>query len=260
MWPNVHVDAPHLSALSENGTFFDTIYNPCPTRSCMQVRAKGGTAVSGLKMLLNQAVAAEKIWAPDAHFDDERLAALLPDIRKELWKKHPMKLIFTGFMGAGKSTIGRMTAEELKIPFIDLDDKIVEIAGCSINEIFKKDGEETFRRMEHDVLKMVLDLPGSAVISLGGGVLTQEKNCEVLSESKSILIYLKASADTIWARVKNDKSRPLLAAEDADTAYKNMCARLASREATYEKESDVILPVDAPLEVVFDRVKKLLLT
>ena len=225
----------------------------------MQVRAKGNYAVSGLKMLLHQAIAAEKIWAPDARFDEERLSGILPDLRKKLWEKSPMKLVFTGFMGAGKTTIGRMTAEELSIPFIDLDEKIVQIAGCPITEIFKKDGEETFRRMEHDVLKMVLSQPGSAVISLGGGVLTQEQNRKVLSESHSMVMYLDVDPDTIWERVKDDTSRPLLQAKDKDAARKQMEERLSSRKASYEAGSDVILPASEEKDVVFDRVKNLLL-
>ena len=259
MWPNVHGTAPHLDVLKNGGTFFDTVYNPCPTKTCMQVRAKGNYAVSGLKMLLHQAIAAEKIWAPDARFDEKRLSGILPDLRKKLWEKSPMKLVFTGFMGAGKTTIGRMTAEELSIPFIDLDEKIVQIAGCPITEIFKKDGEETFRRMEHDVLKMVLSQPGSAVISLGGGVLTQEQNRKVLSESHSMVMYLDVDPDTIWERVKDDTSRPLLQAKDKDAARKQMEERLSSRKASYEAGSDVILPASEEKDVVFDRVKNLLL-
>ncbi len=257
MWPKVHDVIPKAGTLVEGGTFFDTIYNPCPTKTCMQYRVDGRNAVSGLKMLLNQAIAAEKIWAPDAHFDEERLAAILPDIRKKLWEKNPIKLVFTGFMGAGKTTIGRMTADYLKIPFIDLDDKIVEVAGCPIREIFEKDGEETFRRMEHDILKRELELPGSAVISLGGGVLTNEKNEALLAESKSMLMYLKADPDTIWERVKHDRSRPLLDAKDADTAYKNMCARLASREPTYERAADVVIPANENVSAIFAKVTKL---
>ena len=258
MWPNLHDVIPEVGSLKDGGTFFDTIYNPCPTKSCMRFRSEGKHAVSGLKMLLNQAIAAEKIWAPDAYFNDERLSEILPDVRKKLWEKHPLKLVFTGFMGAGKSTIGRRTADYLKIPFIDLDDKIVEVAGCPIREIFEKDGEETFRKMEHEVLKRELERPGSAVIALGGGVLTCENNEALLKESKSLLCYLKADPDVIWGRVKNDNGRPLLDAKDADTAYKNMCARLASREASYERASDVILSANENVEVVFDSVKKML--
>ncbi|MBR4009799.1 MAG: hypothetical protein IKI87_02855 [Clostridiales bacterium] len=259
MWPNVHDTAPHLSALKKGGTFFDTIYNPCPTKSCMQVRAGGGTAVSGLKMLLNQAIAAEKIWAPDAHFDDERLSEILPDVRNKLWEKNPIKIVFTGFMGAGKTSIGRKTAEDMKVPFTDLDERIEMIAGCPITEIFKKDGEETFRRMEHDVLKAVLQGAGSEVISLGGGVLTNEENRKLLSDSKALVIYLQADADTIWERVKDDTTRPLLQASDKDTAYKNMCERLKNREESYLAGSDVVVSAVGEKEEVFDRVKKLLL-
>ena len=259
MWPNVHDTAPHLSALKKDGTFFDTIYNPCPTKSCIQVRANGGTAVSGLKMLLHQAIAAEKIWAPDAHFDDGRLSEILPDVRKKLWEKNPIKVVFTGFMGAGKTSIGRKLSEDLKIPFIDLDERIERIAGCPIREIFEKDGEETFRRMEHDVLKVVLENSGSEVISLGGGVLTNEENRKLISESKALVIYLQADADTIWERVKDDTSRPLLQAADKDTAYRNMCERLKSREESYLAGSDVVVSAVGDKEVVFDRVKKLLL-
>jgi shikimate dehydrogenase len=257
MWPDVHGLAPHLSALKKDGTFFDTIYNPCPTKSCMQVRSHGGTAVSGLKMLLNQAIAAEKIWAPDAHFDDGRLAEILPDVRRKLWEKNPVKIVFTGFMGAGKTYIGRKLSEDMKIPFLDLDERIETIAGCPITEIFKKDGEETFRRMEHDVLKVVLEASGAEVISLGGGVLTNPENVKLLKESKALVIYLQADADTIWERVKDDTTRPLLQASDKDTAYRNMCERLAGREASYLAGSDVTVSACGDKEVVYDRVKNL---
>ena len=257
MWPNVHDTAPHLSALKKDGTFFDTIYNPCPTKSCMQVRANGGTAVSGLKMLLNQAIAAEKIWAPDAHFDDGRLSEILPDVRKKLWEKNPVKIVFTGFMGAGKTSIGRKLSEDMKIPFLDLDERIETVAGCPITEIFRKDGEETFRRMEHDVLKVVLETPGAEVISLGGGVLTNPENVKLLKESKALVIYLQADADTIWERVKDDTTRPLLQAEDKDTAYRNMRARLESREASYFAGSDVTVSACGEKEEVLNRVKNL---
>ena len=192
-----------------------------------------------------------KIWAPEAHFDEERLQAILPDLRKKLWEKNPMKVVFTGFMGAGKSTIGRMTAQEMNLPFIDLDDEIVRVAGCPITEIFARDGEEVFRRMERDILK--------EVISLGGGVLMSEENRNILSQANTMVIYLKVDADTIWSRVKGDQSRPLLQADDPDTAYKKMCARLASREEAYEAGSDVVISASENTQNVFDRVKKLLL-
>lgn len=264
MWPNVHQAALELETslhtlLKPDGTYFDTVYNPCPTKSCMLVRAQGIRAVSGLKMLLNQAISAEKIWAPEAHFDEERLQAILPDLRKKLWEKNPMKVVFTGFMGAGKSTIGRMTAQEMNLPFIDLDEEIVRVAGCPITEIFARDGEEVFRRMERDILKEVLQRAGSAVISLGGGVLMSEENRNILSQANTMVIYLKVDADTIWSRVKGDQSRPLLQADDPDTAYKKMCARLASREEAYEAGSDVVISASENTENVFDRVKKLLL-
>ena len=150
-----------------------------------------------------------------------------------------------------------MTANYLQIPFVDLDDKIVEVAGCPIREIFEKDGEETFRRMEHEILKRELEHPGSAVISLGGGVLTNEKNEALLKESKSMLMYLKAKPEVIWERVKNDRSRPLLDAKDADTAYKNMAARLASREPTYERAADVVLDANENTDVIFANATKL---
>ncbi len=264
MWPNVHQAVPGMekslrNILKPDGTYFDTVYNPCPTKSCMLVRAQESRAVSGLKMLLNQAISAEKIWAPEAYFDEERLQAILPDLRKKLWEKSPMKLVFTGFMGAGKSTIGRMTAQEMNLPFIDLDDEIVRVAGCPITEIFARDGEEVFRRMERDILKEVLQRAGSAVISLGGGVLVSEENRDILRQANTMVIYLKVDADTIWSRVKGDQSRPLLRADDPDTAYKKMCARLASREEAYEAGSDVVISASENIQNVFDRVKKLLL-
>ena len=129
--------------------------------------------------------------------------------------------------------------------------------SCPISEIFSKDGEETFRRMEHDVLKVVLETPGAEVISLGGGVLTNPENVKLLKESKALVIYLQADADTIWERVKDDTARPLLQAEDKDTAYRNMRARLESREASYFAGSDVTVSACGEKEEVLNRVKNL---
>jgi len=122
-----------------------------------------------------------------------------------------MIISLTGFMGCGKSSVGRRLSQLLCCPFIDLDSVIEERTGRSIPEIFASDGEAAFRKMELDTLRNILEEVGrQTVLSLGGGtVMTPE--CAGLVREKTTCIYLRASVDTLADRLSAEaEGRPLL--------------------------------------------------
>ena len=117
-------------------------------------------------------------------------------------------IILCGFMASGKTTIGRLTARSLQVPFYDTDELIVRKAGLTIPEIFALYGESGFRDMEHEVAKSVSSLT-SCVISTGGGMLTFDRNGEVLRSSGTIVL-LSRDFETIWATLSGCTNRPLV--------------------------------------------------
>jgi len=144
--------------------------------------------------------------------------------------------ILVGLMGSGKSSIGRRLATHLALPLIDLDDDIVEQAGCSIPEIFERHGEPAFRRMETDALQRVVGTP--AVIATGGGIVGSELNRRILKAHPPV-IWLKASPEFLANRIDGDSNRPLIAAGDT---LKKLQVLAAVRYPLYEQCADFILP------------------
>ena len=113
-----------------------------------------------------------------------------------------------GFMGTGKTLIGKALGNRLKVPVIDCDEAIVTYAGKSIPRIFELAGEQGFRDMEHQTLKLlpVLD----HIIATGGGIVLRDEN-RVHMKENGIVVWLEASTEEILKRLESDQSRPLLA-------------------------------------------------
>lgn len=146
-----------------------------------------------------------------------------------------MLIALTGFMGSGKTSVGRLVADALGCPFLDLDDIIVKKAGRSIPEIFQADGEKGFRRLEKDALEKTVAkyAENTAVLALGGGTVTVSGAVKLLQE-KTLCIYLEADIDTLTARLEGQtEGRPL--------ADENMAARLAQREPLYREAAHVTI-------------------
>lgn len=120
-----------------------------------------------------------------------------------------MKITLVGFMGSGKSTVGRELSELLGFPLLDLDRLIVEKTGKSIPEIFKSLGEEGFREIEASVLKESLLKEGSGIIATGGGAPAYGENIEVINRH-SLSVFLKTPFEVIWERISRDENRPLV--------------------------------------------------
>ncbi|MFN7011550.1 MAG: shikimate kinase [Allorhizobium sp.] len=129
-------------------------------------------------------------------------------------------LIFVGLMGAGKSAIGRMTASQLGLPFIDTDNEIERVSRMTISELFAAYGEEEFRALETRVIKRLLR-SGPRVISTGGGAFINEKTRKQI-ERGGISLWLKADLEVLWERVNKRDHRPLLKTENPKQTLENL--------------------------------------
>lgn len=124
----------------------------------------------------------------------------------------PDFIFLCGFMGAGKSTIGRRLAEELEVPFADLDTIIEDAAGKSIPDIFEDEGEEQFRELERKhLLKTIRNFKG--VLALGGGALQNQHLVDHI-KINGLLIFIETPFSVIFERITGQKHRPLLLKED----------------------------------------------
>lgn len=123
---------------------------------------------------------------------------------------HLQHIILIGFMGCGKSTIGRELHQKLGIPLIDTDEAIEHKCGKSISNIFAESGEETFRDLETEYLRDCLtNLTSSSIISTGGGIILREENREILKRL-GYVVWLKIDAINVYQRTKKNRSRPIL--------------------------------------------------
>jgi shikimate kinase len=140
------------------------------------------------------------------------------------------RIYLTGFMGSGKSTVGKLLADLLNSPFTDLDEIIVQRAGMSIPDIFESLGEKAFRRMEAEAVRLCSADEG--IFGLGGGAVLDPGNRDILMAS-GLVVYLRASTDTLARRLRSeDGGRPLLS-EEGDLKDR-ITSLLEERSGSYE--------------------------
>jgi shikimate kinase len=170
-----------------------------------------------------------------------------------------MIITLTGFMGCGKSSVGRCLSELLCCPFIDLDEAICDRAGKSIPEIFASEGETEFRKLEAETLRSILTPSGTVrmVIALGGGtVMTPE--CSEIVKERSVCIYLKASIDTLVRHLETEASgRPMLQGDSLRSRIEEL---MNLRSKTYETIAHITIETDgksivAIAEEIVNRLK-----
>ena len=246
MWPHAGGIPVDPAALRPDLAVFDPVYCPTPSRLVLNERKAGARAVGGLAMLVRQAVAAQEIWNPGLALDaDALVASLLPALAADLWRKNATKILLVGFMGAGKSTAGRVLAARLGLPFADLDDEIVSAAGMPVPAIFAARGEDGFRALETDAARRVLARPGSEVVATGGGFPTLERNRTLVRSANALVLHLDAPFEILWARIAGDGDRPLARnREKTATLYDN-------RVSVYRDFCDCAVPAsDAGTETV----------
>ena len=161
-------------------------------------------------------------------------------------KKHHSLIFLSGFSGSGKSTIGPLLANSLGYEFIDLDQRIEKHAGKTITRIFAESGEEHFRNLEHQTIEEVVE-QNNLVISLGGGVLENDRAYDLIKESGT-LVYLKSPSKTLARRLYNKTDRPLLKGKNGQKLSREeiedkIATILSKREPRYES-ADITVHTD----------------
>lgn len=251
------------SAVIEDPEFYkhvhaalDVVYKPLDTKFLKLARQAGARTFSGLKMLLYQGIDAYELWNSDLS------VKITKEMADEVYRSLSFEvagarnIILEGFMGSGKTTVSEILSDRLGLELMDTDATIEDTEGRSISSIFREDGEEAFRDMETELLTMIAgDHLRDMVISLGGGMPVREKNRELLKKSGKV-VYLKASPETIYERVKGDTTRPLLQGEDPLLRIKEL---MEGRSDVYDEAADLIIDTDnkTPDEICDEIIREL---
>ena len=150
------------------------------------------------------------------------------------WEREALNVALYGFMGVGKSTVGKALSERLGYGFVDMDEMIERRAGVKIKDMFAAEGEKGFRALEKEVAKEVAK-KDRHVIACGGGAVLDPENAEAL-RSNSVLVLLTASIDEIVERTRDSDERPLLNVDDAQAE-----ALLRERMPLYLESADLVI-------------------
>ncbi len=165
------------------------------------------------------------------------------DSPPNLPKANTKTIVMVGLMGAGKTSIGRRLAARVGLPFVDADEEIEAAAGSSIEDIFERLGEASFRDGERRVIARLLDGP-PIVLATGGGAFMDPQTRKRINQ-KAISVWLRADLDTLVRRTSRRNDRPLLKNGDP----REILARLMDqRYPTYQQADIVVDSVDAPAE------------
>lgn len=150
-------------------------------------------------------------------------------------------IVLIGYMGCGKTTVGKHLARVSGFDFVDTDEEIEKEQNTKISDIFANQGENAFRMMETVYLQQLLEKQTNhIVLSTGGGMAVKEENQELLKKA-GVTFYLKAKPETIYERVKTDTKRPLLQCDNPLAKIREM---LLQRESAYERAAQYTIEVD----------------
>jgi shikimate kinase len=173
-----------------------------------------------------------------------------------------MNIFLIGFMGSGKSTIGKILSAELKMNFVDVDHVIEKQFDQSIGQIFNTEGEEQFRLMEHKIIKNEEIIGSNSIVSVGGGLPCFHDNMNIMN-SIGVTVYLKMSAKSISERLWNlpesaRAMRPLLANKSKSELNAFIENTLENREPFYNKAKLIISNETFDASVTAGRIKTVL--
>ena len=157
-------------------------------------------------------------------------------------KNNPNNIYLVGMMGSGKSVTGKALAALLDAAFVDLDAAIEEEQARAISEIFAEFGEPYFRKLEATILEY-FSLQSGQVIATGGGIVLREENVRCMKNTGTVVL-LKASAETLWQRVRYSQDRPLLNKPDPLGTLRQI---LDDREDFYQKACDFAVVTDGKI-------------
>ncbi|MGI5978154.1 MAG: shikimate kinase [Oscillospiraceae bacterium] len=239
MFPDCFAAPAALDVFSKLSGVADVIYNPLETELVRQARQRGVPAANGLRMLVSQAVYADALF-----FNKEPDETACEEICRKLLRER-RTLVLTGMSGSGKTTLGGETARRLGREFIDVDAYIVEHAGMSIPEIFKRYGEPHFRQLERDTTK-TLSAKNGIVIATGGGTVMDEENYNALRKN-GMIVLLKRGIEKLEI-----DGRPMT----PDRA--TLVSLYEKRRPIYEARCDSCVVNDASLSEAAEKIIKLL--
>ena len=189
MYPNTGVSPVELDQFPDCEGVFDLIYNPARTQLLLDAERRGLLCSNGLGMLVAQAKAAAERF----------LGRTIPDSRVEEITRQvegqTQNLLLIGMPGCGKTTVGQFLADRLGRPLADVDHQVEAEAGCSIPDLFKKEGEEGFRIREHRALCQLSKQSGQ-VIACGGGIVTRRENRDPIRQNSTV-IYLRRDLELL---------------------------------------------------------------
>jgi shikimate kinase len=159
-------------------------------------------------------------------------------------------IVLVGLMGAGKSSIGKRLAHRLGLDFVDADNEIERAAGCTIEEIFARFGEPSFRDGERRVIGRLLEDRAPIVLATGGGAFMDEETRARVRE-RGVSVWLRAELDVLHRRVSRRSNRPLLKQGDPREVLRRL---IDIRHPVYAQADIVVDSDDSPPETMVERV------
>ena len=202
----------------------DAVYNPLRTEFILQARKMGAPAAGGLYMLVRQAVLASEIFL-GCKYPEDATEAVYRKIRAQ-----KENIVLTGMPGSGKSTVGRLLAQKLQRPFVDVDALITEKTGSTPAEIITQQGEPAFRDIEADTIRQ-LSAQNGAVIATGGGAVLRSENIDALRMNGRIFFL-----DRPVEQLLPTGDRPLSSTKEA------ILQRYNERYGIYVSTADAVIP------------------
>ena len=210
MYPKTGECPVDAGVVRNAGFVFDAVYNPNETVLVRLAKKCGVRACGGMEMLVWQAAAAQKIWT-GASFGTEEITAIGREASLRMRRQFG-NVVLCGFMGSGKTTVGRIVARSLRREFIDLDEWIEEREGAAVPELFAKYGEKGFREAERKAAEEI-SLRSGLVVAAGGGTLLDRENAD-LFRSIGFIVFLDTDLSVLEKRLEKDRTRPLLQTGD----------------------------------------------
>ena len=233
MYPHTGIAPVALDIFPLLEGVLDLIYNPTRTQLMMDAAARGLVVQGGLTMLVGQAAAASEMFT-GRPIGTERVALVEQELRRKM-----ENIILIGMPGCGKSTIGRMLAEKLGRTFIDADVALATSAGCDIQEIFKIEGEEGFRKRETEILRQYGKESG-LIIATGGGCVTRAENYPLLHQNGTIIFV--------------ERDIALLAREGRPLSQGNLQTMYENRLPLYRRFADKTVYVNSSPQMVAEKI------
>lgn len=158
-----------------------------------------------------------------------------------------MIIFLIGFMGSGKSTVGKKLAKKMSLGYVDIDQEVEKLEGLSIAKLFEIKGESYFRTAEHNLLKLQCN-KSDIIVACGGGTPCFYNNMDLMNEA-GITVYIQMNVDALFSRLVNAKNdRPLLKNLDQQALKAYIKQKLSERESTYLQSKCIVNGLDIKIE------------